>query len=127
MRRALILIIVLSVVSFGGGICLDLLQARTAQRYLLELRALRAQLQQGDLIAARGDQAHLHALWQHDAQWLSCLISHHHTRAVSGAMLRLSTALEMGWPVEAMLALDDAYDALEEIRTADFPSLQNLL
>jgi len=126
-RIASLRLALLCALSFGSGLGLDVLQQRTAQKYMQGVETIRQLVIQNDLPAARREQAHLHALWQHDARWLNCLISHHHTRAVTSAMLRLSTALDMGWPVQALMALDDAFDALGDIRTGEFATLENLL
>ena len=64
---------------------------------------------------------YLHAQWQHDAVWLNYLISHHHTRAVSTAMVELSTALERQWDTETFQALDALEDALRDVEQSDFP------
>ena len=127
MRRALILIITLSLLSFGGGAALDTLQRRTAQQYLQRLDSLRTLIVQENLREAENREMQLRARWQHDARWLNCMISHHHTRDVSSALLHLATALEMGWQKEALLAADEAVDALEEIQDADFLAWENIL
>lgn len=127
MRRALVLIIVLTVVSFGGGIWLDILQRSTAQGYLEKLEVVRAALLEGRMDAARAEEAYLHACWQHDARWLNCLISHHHTRSVNTALLHLATALEQGWVHGALYAVDEVADALGDICTSDFVTWENVL
>ena len=70
---------------------------------------------------------YLHAQWQHDAVWLNYLISHHHTRAVSTAMVELSTALERQWDTETFQALDALEDALRDVEQSDFPYWENIL
>lgn len=127
MRRALILIIVLTAGTFGGGWWLDHLQQKTAQHYLAMLDGVRASVLEGRTDDARREESYLHALWQHDAGWLNCLISHHHTRDVSSALLKLATALEMGWHERAILALDEAWDALDEVAHSDLPAWENIL
>ena len=127
MRRALTLIIVLSVLCFGCGIRLDRLQRDTAQAYLDELEGIRTAVQMGETDEARMQEALLHARWQHDSSWLNCMIGHHHTRDVSSALLHLATALEMDWQERAMHALDEAVDALNDIRDADFCRWENIL
>ena len=127
MKRALILIVVLTAGTFGCGWQLDHLQQKTAQRYMQQLSHLRMLVLDGSMEDARREEAHLHALWQHDSAWLNCLISHHHTRDVTSALLKLTTALEMDWPVLAVLAVDEALDALEEVAQSELPKWENIL
>ena len=127
MRRALILIVTLSVLSFGCGLWLDNLQRSTAEQYMKRLNTVRTAITEGRLDDARRDERMLHALWQRDAKWLNCLISHHHTRDVHSALLHLETALEMEWPERALHAADEAFDALGDISTADFATWENIL
>ena len=127
MQRALTLIIVLSLLCFGCGIRLDRLQRDTAQAYLEELAGIRTAVQAGEMEDARMQEALLHARWQHDSSWLNCMISHHHTRNVSSALLHLATALEMGWPARTLYALDEVVDAMKDIRDADFCRWENIL
>lgn len=127
MKRALILIITLSLVTFGCGAWLDDLQQKTALGYLDGLHALRRQLAAGQMEAARAEQAFLHALWQRDAHWLNYLIDHHHTRDVDGMMRRLATTLEENARTEALLALDDLMGALEEVAQHNCALLENIL
>ena len=127
MRRALILILVLTAGTFGSGWWLDHLQQNTARRYLAGLDAVRQAVLENRMDEARREESYLHALWQHDAPWLNCLISHHHTRDVNSALLKLATALEMGWQERAILALDEAWDALDEVAHSDLPAWENIL
>lgn len=127
MRRALILIIVLTAGSFGCGWWLDHLQEDTAHRYLDMLGGVRTAVLENRMQDALREEIHLHALWQHDAEWLNGLISHHHTRDVSSALLKLATALEMGWQERAILALDEAWDALDEVAHSELPVWENIL
>ena len=127
MRRALLLITLLTVFTFGCGLSLDHLQQKTALRYLDNLHGVRLKVLEGQMDAAAHEQAYLHALWQHDAKWLNCLIDHHHTRDVEGALLKLATALEQSWPDEALIAIDEAADALDEVARSDQPYWENIL
>lgn len=127
MKRAIILIVTLSLATTGCGLWLDHLQRSTAEGYLDQLEDVRALVLNGEMTGALREQRYMHALWQHDAHWLNCLISHHHTRDVSSAMLHLATALEQRWPQQAVLALDEARDALEEIAQSDLPVWENIL
>ena len=106
MRRAVTLIVVLTALCLGLGLWLDL---------------------ESRMEAAAHEQAYLHARWQYDAGWLNFLIGHHHTRAVTSAMLHLSTALEQRWQDESLRALDEAVDALSEVESSDFATLENIL
>ena len=126
MRRALILIITLSLLCFGAGLTLDRLQVSTAQQYLNRLHGLRMLVEDEAFSDASAGHRSLHAQWLRDEKWMNCLISHHHTRAVSEAMQQLETALRMGWQVESMQAINDALAALEEIHDAHRMSLQNV-
>lgn len=127
MRRALALIISLTMLSFGLGIWVDMSQRHTARGYLDALEAVRAAVLAGRMEQAAGEQAYVHARWQHDARWLNFLIGHHHTRSVTTAMTELSTALEQGWRSEALRALDRVNDALGDIENSDFATLENIL
>ena len=76
---------------------MDVSQQRVAREYLDSVRLIRDLADGGQQAQAYDEQRYLHAQWQHDAVWLNYLISHHHTRAVSAAMVELSTALERQW------------------------------
>ena len=126
MRRALILICTLTLFCFGTGTWMDRLQCRTAESYLSRLAEVRSLILDSQMEEAAQKQSFVHALWQHDEQWMNCLISHHHTRAVSEAMLHLATALEMRWTLEALEAVDDAWAALEEISESHVAKWSNV-
>ncbi|MBR6569894.1 MAG: DUF4363 family protein [Clostridia bacterium] len=119
MKRALILIITLTLLTFGCGWGLDTLQHRTAENYLDGLYELRQTIRAGRMDDALLEQAYLHALWQHDAHWMNSLMNHCHTRDVDGAMQRLATALEERSRLASLLLLDEVIDLMEEV------SLQN--
>lgn len=127
MQRALTLILVLTIFSFGLGIWVDAAQQNTARCYLDGYALVRELVEKGRSDAAAQEQAYLHARWQHDEVWLNCLISHHHTRAVSTAMLTLATALEQRRSYETLAALDQVADALREIETSDSARWENIL
>ena len=127
MRRAMILIVLLSVGCVGLGLWMDLAQRNVAGGYLKDVAGIRACLLEGRTEDALAEQAYLHARWQHDAHWLNGLISHHHTRAVSLAMVQLATALERGWEEEVWQALDLLEDALRDVEGSDFPYVENIL
>lgn len=127
MKRALILVLTLTALSFGLGWKLDTLQRDTALAYLDGLYAVRQAVDDGRMAQARSEQAYLHALWQHDAHWLNCLIDHHHTRDVDGAMRRLATTLEEENRLAALLTLDEVIDSLEEVSQRDLPIWENIM
>lgn len=127
MRRALILIISITVLGFGGAMWLDHLQQSTAMGYLQALEGVRSCVRAGRLEDARQEERYLHALWQHDARWLNALVDHHHTRDIGGALVRLATALELDWEREAIMALDEAQDALEEVAQSEQARWENIL
>lgn len=126
MRRAVILITVLTVLCVGLGLWMDLSQRRVAQEYLRNVNGLRVSLREGDTREAVEKQTLLQARWKRDSRWLNCLISHHHTRAVSLAMIQLSTAMEYGWEKETWQALDLVEDALRDVEGSDFPYVENI-
>ena len=127
MRRAIVLIVTLTALSIGLGLWLDLTQSHTAREYLEALDGMREAIDAGRLEEAAQEQAYLHARWEHDADWLNFLIGHHHPRAVTSAMLQLSTALEQRWRDESLRALDGVMDALSEVESSDFATLENIL
>ena len=127
MRRALILIFSLTLLTFGLGFWTDTRQRQAADEYIGMLENVRAAVIGMRMDDALREQAYVYALWQQDSRWLNCLISHHHTRAVNSALLHMATALEMGWRQEALIALDEAFDALTEVRDGEFATLRNIL
>lgn len=127
MRRALTLILVLLVLSLLPALWLDIRQRDTARSYMDGYEQVRRLLLAEDRQEAEAEAACLHALWQRDEKWLNCLISHHHTRAVNTALLKLSTAMAQSWPDECLQALDEVQDALSDIAGSDLLTLENLL
>lgn len=127
MKRALILIVLLSLLLLSLGLFSDLTQRRVAEEYLLETAQMRRQLHYGGTPVLREMLSQLNARWERDSRWLNCLIDHHHTRAVSTALRQLGSALEMGLETETIKALDLLQDAFGDIHQSDFPSLENVL
>ena len=127
MRRSVILITVILVLCLSLGIWMDVSQQQVARKYLDSVRLIRDLADSGQQVQAYDEQRYLHAQWQHDAVWLNYLISHHHTRAVSTAMVELSTALERQWDTETFQALDALEDALRDVEQSDFPYWENIL
>jgi len=127
MKRALILIISLTLLTFGTAWGLDTLQRRTANSYLDGLYELRQTIRTGRMDEALLEQAYLHALWQHDAHWMNCLMDHCNIRDVDGVMTRLSTALEEENRLFSLLMLDEAIDLLEEVAQKDRMIWENIM
>ena len=127
MRRALMLILFLSAFTLICGWWADRVQQNTALGYQQQLMAVRDLVLSDEMEAAAREQAYLHALWQRDAKWLNCLIDHHHTRDVNAALTSLATALQQRWPQQALLAIDEAEDALREIADSEQPVWENIL
>ncbi|NLO85710.1 MAG: DUF4363 family protein [Clostridiales bacterium] len=127
MKRAIILIVVLSIIGFGGGAWMDKVQSDTAESYQGNVSLIRQWMKQGDTEKAAIEQARLYAKWEGDVKWLNCITSHHHTRAVSQALLELSTAFEFGWEDEIYRALDQARDALTDVGSGDRLTIENVL
>ena len=127
MRRAVVLVIVLLALCVGVSLWCDSRQIATAERYLGALPPLREAVEQGEGEAAWERSAFLTAHWQGDKGWLDGLVSHEYTRAVDGALLRLTTALENDWTRDALHALDDLRDALHALAEAAAPTVSNLI
>ncbi|MBP3646809.1 MAG: DUF4363 family protein [Clostridia bacterium] len=127
MRRALILITLITLICFGSGHYFDRLRERTAHAYLQDAENLRQLVLAEQWHQAQSHERLLTARWQHDVRWLKILISHHHVREIDAALLRLSTSLTHHWPDEALPALDDLYSALQDLRLSHLPTPQTLL
>ena len=127
MKRALILIIVLSALTFGGGWLLDDLQQNTAMRYLKDLHSIRQFIKANELDTALHEQARLHARWEDDSHWLNALWDHRHTREVEASICRLATTLEEGNRLHALLAMDELVDALEEVAQRNMAFWENIM
>lgn len=127
MKRAIILIVVLTVTSLAAALTVDLMQHHTALEYLKDLPPLREAVLRGDMEDAKIRQVQLRKEWDEDAFWLNCLISHHYTREVSGEMESLHTAIEQGWKQEALLVMDRLDAAFDDIESGDFCRWENFL
>lgn len=127
MRRALILIISLTVFCLGCGLWLDAHQTSAARGYLRRTEEIRQQVLSGRFSQALAQQREVHALWIGDSRWLKCLISHQYIRAVDAALLRLATALEQGWREEALMALDEVFGALTDVGEGHRASWVNVM
>ena len=127
MKRALILIIILSALTFGCGWWLDGLQQRTAADYLDRLSHIRQLVTAGETEAAISEQTALYIRWKNDAHWLNFLLDHHHTRDVEAALRHLATVLQEDAHLQSLLAIDELTDALEEVAQRDTAVLENIL
>lgn len=127
MRRAITLIVVLTLLTFGCGAWLDHWQSGVARGYREGLESVRDALEEGRLADAASEQAYLHALWQHDQPLLNALVTHQYTRDVDTAMQKLATALSQGWRDWALRALDELDGALADIEVGDAARWENLL
>ena len=115
MKRAVILIVVMSLLGAGVGFWMEKSLQKTCGWYLEQEAALRQLVESGALADALQEQRYVHARWQEESQRLNALVSHHHTRSVDEALLALSTALEHGWQKDALRALDLLYDSLADL------------
>lgn len=127
MKRALILILTLSLLTFGGGLWLDHLQQKTAMAYLDQLSLIRQMIMDDDMEKAASEQAMLHVSWQTDAHWLNTLLDHHHTRDVEAALRHLSTSLQEKDRMQSLLAMDEVIDAFEEVAQRDMAAWENIM
>lgn len=121
------LIVTLSILLVGCALLCDFVQRDTAAQYRDKALGLRRLVSSGELDKALHEHAYTHALWQHDEKWLNLIISHHHTRAVSLSLTKLETALSRGWQDEALRELDELDEALKEIESSDWPTIENIL
>lgn len=115
MWRAVILIVVMVLLGGGVGIWMETSLRDTCHSYLVQGEQVRQLVKADALSEALQEQAFLFASWQGEVRKLNALVSHHHTRAVDEALLKLTTALEMGWQKEALLALDAFSDSLVDL------------
>lgn len=127
MRRAVILIVVMTLLGTGAGLWMERSLQRSCREYAHHAAQIRELLEAGDTDRAQQEEALLHAHWQGDERWLKTLVSHHHTRSVEEAMVRLVTSLEHGWYREALLALDAFSDALADLEDDLVLSWDNVL
>lgn len=127
MKRAIVLITVLTIGCLAAALTVDLLQHHTAQAYLAELPVLREAVMKRDFQGAKKQHEKLEAAWEQEAFWLDCLISHDHTREVFAQVGALKTAIEMEWQEEALKALDALDAALVHIETGEFCRWENFL
>jgi len=116
-KRSVILILVMTLLGTGVGLWMESSLRETCQWYIERAMGLRQLVEAGSLQEALQEQTYLYARWQGEAQKLNAMVSHHHTRAVDEAMMRLATALKMGWQIEALLSLDALQFSLVDLET----------
>ena len=115
MKRAVILIVVMTLLGAGTGIWMERSLQETCGWYLAQEEALR-RLVEGDALAdALQKQRYVHGRWQEESRKLNAMVSHHHTRSVDDALLSLTTALEHGWQKDALHSLDALHDSLMDL------------
>jgi len=126
-RRAVILILVMAVLGTVCGLWMERSLDGICAFYLEETEALRRLVKEGSLPQALERQAKLYARWQGEERKLKAMVSHHHTRAAAEALLALTTSLEEGWRMEALLRLDALEDALVDLRSDTRLKWENVL
>lgn len=117
MRRAVLLILAMTLLGVAAGVWMEHSLCRICEGYLETAARLRVLVAEGRLEEALEEQQLLYGLWQREERRLKAMVSHHHTRAASEALLRLGTALAEGWRKEALLALDAFHDALADLES----------
>lgn len=117
MRRALILITVMMLLGTSVGLWMENRLGDICADYVARTEAVRELILSGRMEEAAEEQAYLFASWQGETRRLNAVVSHHHTRAVDEALLELSTALDEGWRLEALQALDAAQFALRDLES----------
>ncbi|MBE5795000.1 MAG: DUF4363 family protein [Clostridiales bacterium] len=115
MRRAVILIVVMCLVGLSAGVWMEQSLRESCGWYRAQGEMLRNLVTAEALSEALQKEAYVQAHWQGEVRKLNALVSHHHTRAVDDALLKLTTSLEMGWQKEALLSLDALRDALDDL------------
>lgn len=115
MKRAVILIVVMTLLGAGAGIWMERSLLETCDWYRTQEESLRQLVEADALADALQEQRYVHARWQGESRKLNAMVSHHHTRAVDEALLALGTALAHGWQREALHALDALYDSLQDL------------
>ncbi|MBR4069103.1 MAG: DUF4363 family protein [Clostridia bacterium] len=115
MQRALILLTVTVLLGAAAGLWMETSLGGICDDYRSGAEEVRRLVLAGDLSAALQEQAYLHARWQGEVGRLQAMVSHHHTRAVEGALLTLATSLEEGWRRDALLSLDALSEALRDL------------
>ncbi len=127
MKRALTLVIVIFAALIAAAVLTDGMQQRAGERAAEKSERLRRAVWAEDYAEGRKVLDALLQQWEAGESWLNCLISHHHTRAVSAALRRLDSSLRLQEQADVMEALDELDTALDEVRTADAPLLANIL
>lgn len=117
MQRAVILLVVMTLLGVGLGLWMETGLSAVCQRYLVQAEAVRRLVETNEMGEALEEERFLYASWQGESRKLNALVSHHHTRAVDEALLQLDTALHNGWREEVLLALDALRFSLMDLET----------
>jgi len=117
MQRAVILLVVMTLLGVGLGIWMETGLSVVCHRYLAQAEVVRQLVETHALEEALQEERFLYASWQGESRKLNALVSHHHTRAVDEALLQLDTALHHGWQEEVLLALDALRFSLMDLET----------
>ena len=117
MQRAVILLVVMTLLGVGLGLWMETGLSTVCQRYLVQAEAVRRLVETNEMGEALEEERFLYASWQGESRKLNALVSHHHTRAVDEALLQLDTALHNGWREEVLLALDALRFSLMDLET----------
>ena len=126
MKRACLLIAVLTLIPVGLTFWADAQQHQTAMFYQKRLRSVISLTESGNLQEALDQQNELTALWQRDEKRLNHFADHFSTRQVSEAMGKASVSLGYGWHKEALMALDEARQALLELQQGQKAAFENI-
>ena len=127
MQRAVILLVVMTILGAGLGIWVETGLSAVCQRYLAQAEVVRQLVETYATEEALQEERFLYASWQGESRKLNALVSHHHTRAVDEALLHLDTALHNGWREEAILALDVLLFSLMDLETDMTLRWENIL
>lgn len=127
MQRAVILLVVMTLLGVGLGIWMEMGLSAVCQRYLAQTEVVRQLVETDATEAALQEERFLYASWQGESRKLNALVSHHHTRAVDEALLQLDTALRHDWREEVLKALDALRFSLMDLETDMILRWENVL
>ena len=105
MQRAVILLVVMTLLGVGLGIWMETGLSVVCQRYLAQAEVVRQLVETHALEEALQEERFLYASWQGESRKLNALVSH------------LDTALHHGWQEEVLLALDALRFSLMDLET----------
>lgn len=127
MQRAVILLVVMTLLGVGLGIWMEMGLSAVCQRYLAQTEVVRQLVETDATEEALQEERFLYASWQGESRKLNALVSHHHTRAVDEALLQLDTALRHDWREEVLKALDALRFSLMDLETDMILRWENVL